>query len=128
MRISDWSSDVCSSDLLHHAAGARQGLHLIDDSAAIIVIVDIELDFDDLAGCPGLRDGHDTIERQQLAAEQGFAQMTMFALVVLVAPERGYGDDRGQQAQRSEEHTSELQALMRISDAVFCLKQQNIDI
>src|SRR3546814_19460555 len=62
---------------LHHAAGARQGLHLIDDSAAIIVIVVIELDFDDLAGCPGLRDGHDTIERQPLAAEPGFAQMTM---------------------------------------------------
>lgn len=81
---------------LHHATGARQGLYLIDDLAAIIVIVIIELDFDDLAGRPGLRDGHNPIERQQLAAEHGLAQVAMFALVVLVAPERGYGDDRGQ--------------------------------
>src|SRR3546814_3827705 len=30
--------------------------------------------------------------------------------------------------QRSEEHTSELQSLMRISYAVFCLKKKNVDI
>src|SRR3546814_8346405 len=34
-------------------------------------------------------------------------------------------DDMQQQAQRSEEHTSELQSLMRISYAVFCLKKKN---
>src|SRR3546814_7665351 len=33
--------------------------------------------------------------------------------------------DRGDVRQRSEEHTSELQSLMRISYAVFCLKKQN---
>src|SRR3546814_10712080 len=35
------------------------------------------------------------------------------------------GDRRGTDRQRSEEHTSELQSLMRISYAVFCLKKKN---
>src|SRR3546814_9041865 len=35
------------------------------------------------------------------------------------------GDGADQQADRSEEHTSELQSLMRISYAVFCLKKKN---
>src|SRR3546814_16312786 len=41
---------------------------------------------------------------------------------------RRFGDPEGLQAQvagRSEEHTSELQSLMRISYAVFCLKKKN---
>src|SRR3546814_3971652 len=35
------------------------------------------------------------------------------------------GDDQAESAQRSEEHTSELQSLMRISYSVFCLKKKN---
>src|SRR3546814_2294815 len=43
----------------------------------------------------------------------------------LARPEgRGEFDDRRRQAARSEEHTSELQSLMRISYAVFCLKKK----
>src|SRR3546814_8245429 len=38
---------------------------------------------------------------------------------------RGRGGRRRQRQQRSEEHTSELQSLMRISYAVFCLKKKN---
>src|SRR3546814_2737637 len=44
--------------------------------------------------------------------------------------EHGCGGDSGEgrgHAGRSEEHTSELQSLMRISYAVFCLKKKNID-
>src|SRR3546814_5308913 len=41
---------------------------------------------------------------------------------------REYRADRGQRQGRSEEHTSELQSLMRISYAVFCLKKKNIII
>src|SRR3546814_2378566 len=41
----------------------------------------------------------------------------------VMAVEHAVGDDRGEQ--RSEEHTSELQSLMRISYAVFCLKKKN---
>src|SRR3546814_5035257 len=36
--------------------------------------------------------------------------------------------DARRTARRSEEHTSELQSLMRITDAVFCLKKQNIQM
>src|SRR3546814_3304658 len=36
-----------------------------------------------------------------------------------------HGGDRLRARQRSEEHTSELQSLMRISYAVFCLKKKN---
>src|SRR3546814_13645535 len=42
----------------------------------------------------------------------------------LVAGEFGSGVEHGHQV-RSEEHTSELQSLMRISYAVFCLKKKN---
>src|SRR3546814_7772361 len=38
----------------------------------------------------------------------------------------GLGERRLRRACRSEEHTSELQSLMRISYAVFCLKNKNI--
>src|SRR3546814_9658271 len=44
----------------------------------------------------------------------------------IVGIDRGGGDpgELGRTGQRSEEHTSELQSLMRISYAVFCLKKQ----
>src|SRR3546814_3358805 len=53
----------------------------------------------------------------------GFKKMLMMsvALVALV----GGGVGAGLYAARSEEHTSELQSLMRISYAVFCLKKKN---
>src|SRR3546814_6434337 len=88
MRISDWSSDVCSSDLRIYAA---IGL---------------------AAGDVGR------------AGDVGAGMMPWHA------PGAGAGfdgvDDRLRD--RSEEHTSELQSLMRISYAVFCLKQKNIII
>src|SRR3546814_2160506 len=77
MRISDWSSDVCSSDLRN--AGERRG--------------------------------HRARRRHDLAIRPGS---------VVRESER----PRHLPA-RSEEHTSELQSLMRISYAVFCLKNNN---
>src|SRR3546814_1401037 len=46
------------------------------------------------------------------------------------SPRRGAGRRRGgsHRARRSEEHTSELQSLMRISYAVFCLKKKNTQL
>src|SRR3546814_5777124 len=90
MRINDWSSDVCSSDLVVGAAGA-----VVADVAQIIRIVRIR----PLA-----------IE-QLLAAIIEAAEIGIVALLIDVAD-------------RSEEHTSELQSLMRISYAVFCLKKK----
>src|SRR3546814_8990738 len=50
------------------------------------------------------------------------------ALQIEHQPDAGHarhGGDDGRQLERSEEHTSELQSLMRISYAVFCLKKKN---
>src|SRR3546814_2575340 len=97
MRISDWSSDVCSSDLQR---------------------------------------AHD----HRLADKVGPADIEIHALDLLrviggEACEQQYADDADRQAERarlhehvdhhrrSEEHTSALQSLMRISYAVFCLKK-----
>src|SRR3546814_4057893 len=77
MRISDWSSDVCSSDLNSLFVGCFLGLpdHV-----------------QQFAYCVGL-----TLCLDRLAIKE---------------------------VMRSEEHTSELQSLMRISYAVFCLKKK----
>src|SRR3546814_1344363 len=98
MRISDWSSDVCSSDLfLPHRA-----VHRVD------IIVEIALVLGDD------RAAHD---RQRVDGEMRID--AEFDEVVL----------RDEAAHleiliRSEEHTSELQSLMRISYAVFCLQKK----
>src|SRR3546814_4012415 len=98
MRISDWSSDVCSSDLL-----PEYGFHagqLLDRDAAAHVLIGIE----QRGAAARLRlDGHD------LTREASVGDGARRPLLRL---------------ERSEEHTSELQSLMRISYAVFCLKKK----
>src|SRR3546814_6283284 len=47
------------------------------------------------------------------------------AIYALFEPDGAQSQERFTQAARSEEHTSELQSLMRISYAVFCLKKKN---
>src|SRR3546814_966996 len=92
MRISDWSSDVCSSDLFH------------------VLPVDPQL-----------------VEREQPML---FSTLTSGLLPLRANYEvkninGAIGARLGQEAYlRSEEHTSELQSLMRISYAVFCLKKK----
>src|SRR3546814_6798611 len=112
MRISDWSSDVCSSDL------RTQG-HSPPPS--------------DLRGGRGAKDGNPTLQ------ESGFPASLRSGVPARTAGLRGEikeeafaeGGCRGTFApkacrprRRSEEHTSELQSLMRISYAVFCLKKK----
>src|SRR3546814_4101515 len=117
MRISDWSSDVCSSDLKDlHPAAARQALQLAE-------IVGI------------LRRGAD--EEGMVAPRAPFRACQLF--LQRCGVDRGgvgvrhleHGGDpahhRGAGAAlevRSEAHTSELPSLMRISYAVFCLKKK----
>src|SRR3546814_2334065 len=100
MRISDWSSDVCSSDLLPQ-------LRLL---------------------LPPLPVRRPARVRRQRAAHHGDAAPGYLPACRLAALSRARlpeqrnldGDHHG----RSEEHTSELQSLMRISYAVFCLKKK----
>src|SRR3546814_5531673 len=113
MRISDWSSYVCSSDLLQESAD-RLG---IGDRGAKVdtairfrlrdVKVVIQGSTDDLAGVRN--------RAQQLYVGKRINRSGRQALEDGI-PHLGQ--------RRSEEHTSELQSLMRISYAVFCLKKK----
>src|SRR3546814_3243159 len=119
MRISDWSSDVCSSDLgqrrvgwgsLRRSAHAGRRGHPAASTWALLLV--------------------DLPEKGEKAIRYGFAQGFIVDLAqvgadpVLLAAVDLLG--RGRRAPvRSEEHTSELQSLMRISYAVFCLKKNN---
>src|SRR3546814_10077228 len=106
MRISDWSSDVCSSDLSERRGRqrrvrrrGREGhdeglLRLAKKSDGRFPRERFEQEREDDEHLEREREQHDADERRQ-------------------------ADD-----ERSEEHTSELQSLMRISYAVFCLKKK----
>src|SRR3546814_1991362 len=112
MRISDWSSDVCSSDLF---AAPRQA-HIVER-----LVVDAE----EAAGRAifGRHIGERRAVGEAEAVEAG-------AVIFDEAPDDALGAQHlrrgehevGRGHARSEEHTSELQSLMRISYAVFCLK------
>src|SRR3546814_6365065 len=114
MRISDWSSDVCSSDLQD-----RSLFPCIEGS-----------------GGQGDRDGTSAGCRQRAAAmayrllieiratdARGEVVLHIEASLQLDAQAE---PQHGSKAARSEEHTSELQSLMRISYAVFCLTKNKI--
>src|SRR3546814_5258271 len=113
MRISDWSSDVCSSDLPGPAARMPQADH--PESAiqtALESFVKIDLDSKDfvlgVAGAGAMGRGI-----AQVAVAGGMRVRLYDAFPKASA-----------EAARSEEHTSELQSLMRNSYAVFCLKKK----
>src|SRR3546814_2743732 len=110
MRISDWSSDVCSSDLhpLRPCRSARRRpahrRHLLRRR------------LEERRRRRELAAGGSWLARRIHAAGQGVRSQCPGPAPAGALPGRaGY---------RSEEHTSELQSLMRISYAVFCLKKK----
>src|SRR3546814_9374779 len=103
MRISDWSSDVYSSDLLDCPA-ARQTERCDSPTAHSAAPGYVPPDVP--VARPGSR--HETVGGQHDYCRADHDHVARTA----PAPER------------SEEHTSELQSLMRISYAVFCLKKK----
>src|SRR3546814_8844043 len=112
MRISDWSSDVCSSDL--HATHQDLGrLQLARRQYGAHLVV---LDAGRGDQHPPLRlpIGIADVDLHQEAVELRLGQRVRAFLL-----QRVLGGEH-----RSEEHTSELQSLMRISYAVFCLKKK----
>src|SRR3546814_5776318 len=116
MRISDWSSDVCSSDLRPaawlHPARPPPGPELASRPAPPPAISSIRA----LSSSRLLRDSW-LQEEQEHPASRHDACADCCA-------QTGIGEACIEQIGRSEEHTSELQSLMRISYAVFCLKKK----
>src|SRR3546814_4741233 len=108
MRISVWSSDGCSSDLLER----RHGRKMAADHFAVVP-ADLGVRgyvFFFVGHVPG--HAHDVLGPAAAFGQDGrdvFQRLPHLAGEVV----------------RSEEHTSELQSLMRISYAVFCLKKKN---
>src|SRR3546814_2117142 len=94
MRISDWSSDVCSSDLYPRVVRSAPVRPAVPRNCCSFGPTSPSCCFGAMwqDGLPGLKQGRRTQPCWR---------------------------------QRSEEHTSELQSLMRISYAVFCLKKKN---
>src|SRR3546814_1931188 len=138
MRISDWSSDVCSSDLVdvllagivvvtaerrakqivQHASGDQRAEHGSD--------LRVASEFQQCAVAL-----HGGIEEHECGVQyRGPLALFVEIHADLFREKRGFlarlaGAPRvGVHRKRSEEHTSELQSLMRISYAVFCLKKQ----
>src|SRR3546814_8015019 len=115
MRISDWSSDVCSSDLGHVAGDFPL-------FAAILAQILQRTHAAHVALAPARHAMAHPVEfGDDLAVE--LVALGLFLLQQRVAPVL-----EGGKALRSEEHTSELQSLMRISYAVFCLKKKKHNI
>src|SRR3546814_1170058 len=115
MRISDWSSDVCSSDLeidgVLHEYSTIEGLQ--ED------VLEVLLNLKDVA----IRMG--TGESSTLTlAKSGPGIVT----AADIKTDHNVEILNGEHVIRSEEHTSELQSLMRISYAVFCLKTKSCNI
>src|SRR3546814_5420841 len=111
MRISDWSSDVCSSDLIAIGGDRLQGRST-------------QVDIDGPCESEIARVGKiDTRAVTTVEATGNEAVIDRKPTIGGIGVRVRAGDSRA--AARSEEHTSELQSLMRISYSVFCLKKKN---
>src|SRR3546814_4982973 len=123
MRISDWSSDVCSSDLGfdpepraaifgrdERADQPRRGQFLPE----IVDPVARSRAIEEAPPSIGSNDAPHRIDDQRILARDRHETV-------------GHVLVHGRRTSRSEEHTSELQSLMRISYAVFCLKKKKYE-
>src|SRR3546814_9508910 len=118
MRISDWSSDVCSSDLDAGEGGRHVCRAQFRPCLCLCGGASVRCGADDALRCCG---GDPAGEREcDEGRAGGGAGAGRRGLYEGLAGRALYA-----RRQRSEEHTSELQSLMRISYAVFCLKKKN---
>src|SRR3546814_5118112 len=119
MRISDWSSDVCSSDLLHdgppYANGDIHIGHAVNKVLKDIIVKSRAMAGYDAVYVPGW-DCHGMPIEIQIEKKYG----KHLPVAEVQAKARAYALEQidRQRQDRSEEHTSDLQYLMRISYAV----------
>src|SRR3546814_10091621 len=141
-RISDWSSDVCSSDLCHERVRLIKGKGKTNEVDAQKAAAKLSL-----PSAHGIFSPHPPGQHQHQRKNEGAGHAEEPKQEVgdpcprcthhigdaatrhrvhrwigrLIAQQRQRKEQCGQEEQRSEEHTSELQSLMRISYAVCCL-------
>src|SRR3546814_3912686 len=120
MRISDWSSDVCSSDLLPRAF-LKNATPFIGTQWKVVTRA-----FCQFAVHHPSAARFKAFYRRSFIPDEAFFQ-------TLMMNSASHGEVMNDDLRtidwvpdRSEEHTSELQSLMRISYAVFCFKKKNI--
>src|SRR3546814_3554692 len=125
MRISDWSSDVCSSDLVKERRGSTYNGNGDDESNGERAgetarhRLQLALRFPDQPTGTQQRITNDKAAPSQQA--EGCQPIPPAASIYATF----YSDALQQCAESSEEHTSEIQSLMRLPYAVFCLKKKN---
>src|SRR3546814_10062290 len=147
MRISDWSSDVCSSDLLGvelgkyaaddgHVGGdetAKRLLHQAGADAVGFNGIDDAFDLGADERCVGKAHDRRRVDDDMIVGLKQLCNQLREATAgqqfrsigrQRSSRHRGEAQILHREGQRSEEHTSELQSLMRISYAVFCLKKK----
>src|SRR3546814_10268203 len=117
MRISDWSSDVCSSDLPGRCSGSRISSATEFVAARAVTMVAFMV--------PRYVDVRSKLIVVTVALLLAACQTTSGTHQVYPGTTGPEGEPLSTPPKRSEEHTSELQSLMRISYAVFCLKKKN---
>src|SRR3546814_1574750 len=110
MRISDWSSDVCSSDLRNDILGTNWRSTLPTKSR--------EKSLKDVADRAMKSYQNGIAAYRQRLMEKGMDP------ILVPTMNQGRGGPHKTTFFRSEEHTSEFQSLMRNSYAVFCLKKK----
>src|SRR3546814_7912033 len=135
MRISDWSSDVCSSDLVAVIGATVYDLEMKPIGAEWLK-PEVQPPMDRLKPLAAREGGarRNVVQfgwsspagpvQTVVAAVGGFRPAGYIALHVDPLPQLK-GLEKRLGMNRSEEHTSELQSLMRISYAVFCLHKKN---
>src|SRR3546814_1227481 len=122
--MSDWSANVFSTDLLGdnrnvypfgtevgHNYLARQTLYRNLSEAVLFTYEG--------------KDGINVVDVVNPPDEKSFSERVTPQLLKLLSKQQNPAISRTPDTIRSEEHTSELQSLMRISYAVFCLKKKN---
>src|SRR3546814_10203856 len=123
MRISDWSSDVCSSDLDPLADGLEVREHAAQPALVDVRYADLlGVGLDRILGLLLRADEQDRSPVGDEVADVGVGGLDAAEglLEVVDVDAAALTED---EPLRSEEHTSELQSLMRNSYAVFCLKK-----
>src|SRR3546814_1470168 len=137
MRSSDWSSDVCASDLRLQQAVERDPLRADEHRGRQALPFKGRVGWGWVCSRPGHRRGEVDPRAPGRGQRRGRGTLRQLPLrparagAVRIRLERGLRLVRGtgqaraaRRRQRSEEHTSELQSLMRISYAVFCLNKK----